>query len=447
MAITPFPHPTPAGAVGTACTELDSLTGSLWSARTDDELVAGVEELQQLKARAAALEAELLAEVDVRAVAKRALAWGSTADWYTHLAGTTRRHGKRTIAHARLLVGDRTATLQALRRGTVSPDQAGVIVDAIERLPLAEHLRRRGEQVLLEEAGRLNATDRHRAGRHLAAVVDPDRAERDAEKALDREDRAAHLGRHLSIRDDGAGGIRITGRGSIEDAATLRVALLPLTTPVPDIDPVTCDQTPDPRDHGARTWDALIALAHHALTTDLPPTSHGARPRIAITIDADTLGDPDRDTGLGTGVGVTEDGLEIPGTAVRRMACDADLIRVLLDTDRSFLDVGRAHRLVTPPICTALVVRDHHCAFPGCTRPPVMCHAHHIRHWADGGPTSLDNLVLACGHHHRTLHHTPWQVRLGHDRSSSHPPNRTGRHRTGPDTDPGSSERRRHPQR
>ncbi|WP_283247965.1 HNH endonuclease signature motif containing protein [Nocardioides coralli] len=62
-----------------------------------------------------------------------------------------------------------------------------------------------------------------------------------------------------------------------------------------------------------------------------------------------------------------------------------------------------------------MVARDHHCAFPGCTRPPVMGHAHHIRHWADGGTTSLENLVLLCGHHHRTVHHTPWQVRLSPD--------------------------------
>ncbi|HEX6150360.1 HNH endonuclease signature motif containing protein, partial [Nocardioides sp.] len=73
------------------------------------------------------------------------------------------------------------------------------------------------------------------------------------------------------------------------------------------------------------------------------------------------------------------------------------------------------HRLVTPAIWTALVARDRHCAFPGCTRPPVMGHAHHIRHWIDGGTTSLNNLVLLCGHHHRTIHHTPWQVRLAAD--------------------------------
>ena len=174
-------------------------------------------------------------------------------------------------------------------------------------------------------------------------------------------------------------------------------------------------------------WDALVRLAQHALDTDLPPTGHGARPRVAVTIDARH---PPRHTTDGDGrgrVGVTEDGLELSGSAVRRMACDCDLIRVLLDAEGCVLDVGRTHRLVTPAIWTALVARDRHCAFPGCTRPPVMCHAHHIRHWVDGGPTALDNLVLLCGHHHRTIHHTPWQVRLAADgRPEFLPPAKAG---------------------
>jgi hypothetical protein len=426
MAITPLPQPTPARVVGAACRELDGVAGSLWSARGSEELVAGVEELQRLKAKTAALEAELLAELDVRETAKRELGWGSTADWFTHLAGTTRRLGRKTVAHARILLTERSATLDALREGAVSPDQASVVVDALDRLPLAEHVRRRGEQVLLEEAGRLNATDLHRAGRHLVSVVDPDREERAAEKALDREDRAAHLGRFLTVAEDGCGGIRLRGQGSVEDGAVLRAALLPLTRPVPEVDPATCAEQPDPRDHGARMWDGLVQLAHHALDTQLPPASHGARPRVAVTIDAPTLrGDG---AGVGVGVGVTDDGLELPGSATRRLACDCDLVRVLLDADRSVLDVGRSQRLVTPAIWTALVARDAHCAFPGCTRPPVMCHAHHIRHWIHGGPTSLDNLVLLCGHHHRTLHHTPWQVRLAPDRRPEFlPPPKTGR--------------------
>ncbi|WP_432478245.1 DUF222 domain-containing protein [Nocardioides sp. GXQ0305] len=422
MAITPFPQPTPAGVVGGACVEIGGLQEALWSARPDEELVAGVEELQRLRAASAALEASLLAELDAREVPRRRLGWGSTSDWYTHVAGTTRRQGKRTVEHARALVSERTQTWQALRDGEVSPDQADVIVAAVERLPLAPHVRRRGEVALLEEAGRLNATDLHRAGRHLATVVDPDRDEREAEKALDREDRAAHLGRFLTISDDGCGGIRLRGHGTVEDGATLRAALLPLTKPVPTVDPETCAEMPDARDHGARTWDALVGIAQHALDSGLPPSSHGTRPRLAVTVDHATL-----HGGTG-GVGTTDDGLELAGSAVRRLACDCDLVRVLLDAEGCVLDVGRDHRLVTPAIWSALVARDHHCAFPGCTRPPLMCHAHHIRHWIEGGVTALDNLVLLCGHHHRTLHNTPWQVRLATDRRPEFlPPPKAGR--------------------
>ena len=75
MAITPIPHPTPAGVVSAACAELDAVAGPLWSARGAGELVAGVQELQRLKAKAAALEAELLAELDVRG-RRQAETWG-----------------------------------------------------------------------------------------------------------------------------------------------------------------------------------------------------------------------------------------------------------------------------------------------------------------------------------------------------------------------------------
>jgi len=119
---------------------------------------------------------------------------------------------------------------------------------------------------------------------------------------------------------------------------------------------------------------------------------------------------------------------------VRRLACDADIIPVALGTRGEVLDVGRAHRLVTPALWRALVCRDRHCAFPGCTKPPVMGHAHHITHWADRGPTALPNLVLLCGHHHRVIHHTPWQVRISPDdaRPEFLPPPKPGHHQPPP---------------
>ena len=245
----------------------------------------------------AALEARLLAEADTRDLARKQLHWGSTTDWFTHLAGLTRREGRRAVAHAQQLVAERPGTLAALARGQASAAQAAIICDAVDTLPSSPALRARGEQVLLEEAQRLNATDLARTARHLAEVVDPDRTERRDEAALAREERAAHTGRFFSVTDDGAGGVRIKGRGSTEDGAVLRAALLPLTKPSPAIDPDTpgtpgtpgCEVETDPRDHGARMFDALVELAQHCLDTDRAPASHGARPRVTVTVDYQCL--------------------------------------------------------------------------------------------------------------------------------------------------------------
>jgi hypothetical protein len=110
------------------------------------------------------------------------------------------------------------------------------------------------------------------------------------------------------------------------------------------------------------------------------------------------------------GAGADDTGEDLSPQAVRRMACDADIIPVVLGGSSEVLDVGRHQRLASVAIWRALVVRDRHCRFTGCTRPPVMCHAHHIQHWVDGGPTSVDNMLLLCGHHHRLVHSGPWTI-------------------------------------
>lgn len=399
---------TPAAVLESAGAELAALQQRLWAAASDDELVDGVQALEVLVARVAALRAQLLTEVDLREIPRRQLSWTSTHEWFAHLAGVTVGEARREVTRARALTGERSATFEALASGTVSPVQAGIVCDAVDGLPTAPALRDEAERVLLDEAGRLNATELRKAARHLAEVVDPDRAERQAEADLAREERAAHLGRGFSVVDDGAGGVRVRGRGSVEDGAVLRAALVPLTKPVPALDPddPEAPAAHDPRDHGARVWDALVQLAQHSLDTDLQPTSHGARPRVGVLIDLDDLSHGARPAAT------TEDGLSVSVAAVRRLACDADVIPICLGSEGQVLDVGRTRRLVTMALWLALIARDRHCAFPGCSRPPLMCHGHHVRHWVDGGSTSLDNLVMLCGTHHRVIHHSPWEVRL-----------------------------------
>jgi len=74
----------------------------------------------------------------------------------------------------------------------------------------------------------------------------------------------------------------------------------------------------------------------------------------------------------------------------------------------TILSVGRKTRTVPPALRRALDYRDRGCRFPGCGRR--YTDAHHVRHWADGGETSLSNTLLLCRHHHRLVHEGSWQV-------------------------------------
>lgn len=106
----------------------------------------------------------------------------------------------------------------------------------------------------------------------------------------------------------------------------------------------------------------------------------------------------------------------ISAATVRRIACYAGIQRVIVDPMGAVLDAGRQYRTVTPAQFAALIARDGGCTFPGCTRPASWCIAHHTVHWADGGNTDLDNLVLLCGHHHIVIHHRGWDVTMAPDR-------------------------------
>jgi hypothetical protein len=93
----------------------------------------------------------------------------------------------------------------------------------------------------------------------------------------------------------------------------------------------------------------------------------------------------------------------LPAETVRRLACDASLVRIV-ETERGEpLDVGRKTRSIPPAIRRALNARDPGCCFPGCTYRHYL-DAHHVEHWVDGGQTKLKNLVHLCRTHHRLVH-------------------------------------------
>jgi hypothetical protein len=407
----------PAGVLAGARESVAALAETLWAAARPAELLEAKVELERLRSVVAAVDAQVAAEVEATDAAKTA-GWVSPGDYLTSVSGGRRGHGQRLLRTARGLCGSRTTTMLALTAGDVSPEHAEVVVAVVDRLPVDPGLREEAERVLLDQAASLNASELRKAGERLLELLDPDGTARAEEAALDRLERSAHLGRFLTIADDGLGGVRVRGRGTVEDAAVIKTALHALSAPLPGTDPDCGEAARDLRDHGARTWDALVETCLKAGEIEgLLPEQHGARPRLTVTVTLDQLRE-----GLGTATLDTGDDLSL--SAVRRLACDADVIPAVLGSLGEVLDVGRTQRLVTAAIWKALVLRDRHCRFPGCKRQPLACDAHHLVHWADGGGTSLDNLVLLCRAHHTLIHATPWKVRLHpvDRRPEFHPP-------------------------
>ena len=150
-----------------------------------------------------------------------------------------------------------------------------------------------------------------------------------------------------------------------------------------------------------RQADAFVAMLEELLARGTAPTSGGDRPSVTLILPYRDLVD-----GIG-GATLTNSGEEVSPKTIRRLACDADLIPVVLGKSSEVLDVGRTQRLVTSAIRKTLVVRDQGCVFPGCDQPLTRCDAHHLIPWHAGGKTSLDNLVLLCRHHHQIIEPNP----------------------------------------
>jgi hypothetical protein len=117
-------------------------------------------------------------------------------------------------------------------------------------------------------------------------------------------------------------------------------------------------------------------------------------------------------SGTATGSGTFTYTGPVTASTIRKIACDADIIPVLLGSEGRILDIGRTTRIFPPHIRKGLNARDQGCAFPNCTIPASWCEAHHITYWSRGGPTSTDNGVLLCTHHHHLIHKEQWKIHV-----------------------------------
>ncbi|MDT0212454.1 DUF222 domain-containing protein [Rothia sp. ARF10] len=257
-----------------------------------------------------------------------------------------------------------------------------------------------------------------------------------------------------------------------EQSAILEAALGPLSRPQPDPETGVFD----PRGAGQRRAEALAEICRrHVATEGDERGPAGASTALHVTMSLDDLrrslgltegarrdgyvashgrGDafvPSRGRGdafgptevtaptpvavagvpgCGVVLGSRAAGTLLSAGTVRRLACDADVIPVVLGAQGEVLDVGRAARLFTRAQRRALTHRDGGCTWPGCDAPAAWVRAHHVVHWVDGGRSDIDNAALLCQRHHTHVH----DQRLV---ATVHPPDEDGRSVTW-DTSPGS---------
>jgi len=144
--------------------------------------------------------------------------------------------------------------------------------------------------------------------------------------------------------------------------------------------------------------DALGLVAERVLSCGLGSEIRNDSYQVVVHVDSRVLADPSAE-----GLCELEDGRRIGADTARRLSCDASMLGVLHGADGEALYVGRRSRKVTVPLWRALLSRDRMCRFPGCGRTRHLV-VHHIRHWAEGGPTDPGNLVLLCRAHHWAVH-------------------------------------------
>ncbi|MDX1516372.1 MAG: DUF222 domain-containing protein, partial [Woeseiaceae bacterium] len=196
--------------------------------------------------------------------------------------------------------------------------------------------------------------------------------------------------RSVDYRYDADGCLVLTARMPAEQGALLLKALDKVME-----DHYEPQEGPEPI--AARRADALADMAESYLAGNEHPAATGDRYQVVVHVSAETPGDDAVDPPQ------IEDGPHVSAETSRRIACDCSLLRVDEDVDGEPLSIGRKSRSIPPAIRRALRLRDKGCRFPGCTNTRFV-DGHHVRHWADGGETCMDNLVQLCRHHHRLVH-------------------------------------------
>jgi hypothetical protein len=344
----------------------------------------------------AAVKLHLIREIDGRnlPIAQEA---ANTAIWLRGRLHISIHTARRLVDLARML-DQRPVLDAALSTATLNVEQTHIVAKTVRDLTgeTSPDVVDLAEKTLVEQYPDWEPVVFRKIAARILAHVAPEVAEDADRRAAERDEKRAQQTRAFTLTNNGDGRYRLTGWLDAEAAAIVNAALDPLCKPDAD------------RTATQRRADALVEVCRLALRTEELPANGGDRPQIVVTIPYDVVRNQ-------LGAGQLDTGERLSPEQVRRLACDAHLIPMVLGGDGQILDVGQARRLFTGPLRRALVVRDGGCAFPGCDRPPRWCDAHHIRAWTAGGKTALNNGVLLCGYHHHLIHRGEWEVRLGAD--------------------------------
>jgi hypothetical protein len=229
-----------------------------------------------------------------------------------------------------------------------------------------------------------------------------------------RQSERRHLRRELVTWVDEDGMLVIRGRLAPEAGAVVQKALAAASdclgrnaaSPSPADNRPTDEITP-----AQRRADAMALLAERALDAGLDDGTATERYQVVVHVDARVLADQpvrsDDACPLAT-IDVGDEPVAVSAETSRRRAGEATHQLVRHPRDGTVLDLGRRTRSIPAALRRVLAARDGHCRFPGCTHR--RCDGHHIRHWAHGGATRLDNLVLLCRRHHRAMHEEGYRV-------------------------------------
>lgn len=304
------------------------------------------------------------------------------------------------------LPGAHPAVAEALDAGRFGVEAAGIITAGLAQFAPFSTLDQaaKDERFLVEQAAILTATQ-------LAGLCRTIRDRYDADGSPGREEGIRRrAGVTILARPDGLTSYHILT--DPEGAGFLNAAFDARTNPrrvhFVSEDEERLDQAlEDNRTLSQRRLDAIVSIARDSLKHD-PGDMSGTAVTVLVTTTHEALS-----TGVGTAsiFGVPE---TISAATARRLACEANIIPVVLGAHSQPLDVGGCRRLFSEAQRYAMAIRDGGCIWPGCDQPPGRCEAAHVRPWNEGGPTSLDNGVLFCRFHHRRFDNDGWTIRFRH---------------------------------